>query len=287
MIGRLTTDALGPTYLEVEGDFTVDGERVRARFDKANALVIVEMAKYEAAQSGFGQLGMRLTEDGSAVESYEGDMVTATFRRDKDGMYPIGDTWGWKPVGASEASRWALRLTDAQWAAALADIDEDFGVRFVSDVDTVLTLAQQALGDREPGDPLACPALQDMAVWDTSDANNWTYMVTVDVAGFRLAGDHVEMKGLPDLPGPGPDRFKAVLGELISHRNILVRKLAQRFTATGVGATRDPDAGTVTLDIDTATGPLHIALTEEYGEAIGLLLLNDPAHSDGTEHLDD
>ncbi|MEU9887968.1 hypothetical protein [Sphaerisporangium sp. NPDC051011] len=107
MIGRLTTDALGPTYLEVEGHYSVnaEGRVTAARFNEANAQRIVDMANHEAAQSCFWHQGMRFTPDGAAVESYEGGAVTESYERDEDGMYPIGDTWGWEVAGESEADR--------------------------------------------------------------------------------------------------------------------------------------------------------------------------------------
>ncbi len=57
--------------------------------------------------------------------------------------------------------------------------------------------------------------------------------------------------------------------------------------ATGVGATRHLATGVVTMDLETPGGTVHVSLTEELAEALGLLLLNDPEHSDGTEHDED
>ena len=51
--------------------------------------------------------------------------------------------------------------------------------------------------------------------------------------------------------------------------------------ATGVGATRYADTDKVTLDIQTPGRSIHIDLSADFAEALGLLLLNDPEHSDG------
>jgi hypothetical protein len=180
-----------------------------------------------------------------------------------------------------------IELTDEQWTALLADYDgmDSFTVKDFDDVEQLLVLAREKLGNLPEGHPLSCPELLHMALWDTSDANNWSLMMTVDLAGLRLATDHVKIGPFRDAnETPGEPVLRAVLGELLDHRNRLVRKLARHFTATGVGATSDPGNGTVTLDIDTAAGTLHIDLSEEYGEALGGLLLDDPAHSDGTGH---
>ena len=54
-----------------------------------------------------------------------------------------------------------------------------------------------------------------------------------------------------------------------------------RFTATGFGTTTTKATGQVVLNIRTADGPVHIDLGTEFAEPMGLLLLDDPEHSDG------
>lgn len=58
------------------------------------------------------------------------------------------------------------------------------------------------------------------------------------------------------------------------------------FTANGFGAIRDDETGNVTATIDTVRGPVRIDLTEDLAEALGLVLLDDPEHSDGSVQPD-
>ncbi|MER6942535.1 hypothetical protein ABT294_00805 [Nonomuraea sp. NPDC000554] len=64
-------------------------------------------------------------------------------------------------------------------------------------------------------------------------------------------------------------------------------KTPVRYTATGIGATTTKATGQVVLNVDTAAGRVDIDLGTEFAEPMGLLLLDDPEHSDGAFCPDD
>lgn len=74
---------------------------------------------------------------------------------------------------------------------------------------------------------------------------------------------------------------QAALKLLAAHGGPDLTKVPTRYTATGFGATTTEAAGAVVLNIDTADGRVDIDLGTEFAEPMGLLLLDDPEHSDG------
>lgn len=60
-----------------------------------------------------------------------------------------------------------------------------------------------------------------------------------------------------------------------------------RFTATGFGVTTVDATGEKTLNVDTEVGRVHIDLGTEFAEPMALLLIDDPACSDGVFCPDD
>jgi len=74
---------------------------------------------------------------------------------------------------------------------------------------------------------------------------------------------------------------QAALKLLAAHGGPDLTKVPIKYTATGFGATTTEATGQVVLNIDTADGRVDIDLGTEFAEPMGLLLLDDPEHSDG------
>lgn len=120
-----------------------------------------------------------------------------------------------------------VTLSDAQWEriAALGDYT-DYTANSVGDVTRVLVDAMNALNVRS-GAALACPALEDIGIWDASDETGRAVIVTVRVSpDLRLATHPLRMWEF-QTSGPGPDDARRVLGRLLDHRNRLLRELAE------------------------------------------------------------
>jgi hypothetical protein len=75
---------------------------------------------------------------------------------------------------------------------------------------------------------------------------------------------------------------QAALKLLAAHGGPDLTKVPTRYKATGFGATTNEATGAVVLNIDTADGVVSIDLGTEFAEPMGLLLLDDPEHSDGS-----
>lgn len=142
-----------------------------------------------------------------------------------------------------------LTFTDAQWtaiAAACKDVDRTAITDF-DDIQDLLTNAQHALAWLPETDPLNCPELLDISVWDTSDANNWTFLIRADLSELTLTTEHLAIGPFADGEAAAGEPFiRAVLGEILQHRN----QLARRFLLTA-------------LDIDLADYAEHLGLSVE------------------------
>ena len=80
---------------------------------------------------------------------------------------------------------------------------------------------------------------------------------------------------------------RAALKLLAAHGGPDLSKVPIRYTATGFGVTTTKATGQVILNIHTPDGPVHVDLGTEFAEPMGMLLLDDPEHSDGAFCPDD
>lgn len=110
-----------------------------------------------------------------------------------------------------------IYLTDVQWAELIGRDDiAHLTVNATDDVEDILTLAQETLSDLPDNNPLRCPELADMHVWDASDDDNWYLFITVDLPGGSLASDVIKLRYFQTTNNtPGPP-------ELLHRRNQLV-----------------------------------------------------------------
>jgi hypothetical protein len=79
--------------------------------------------------------------------------------------------------------------------------------------------------------------------------------------------------------GIDPDVFEPIAAAIKAEQK--AGRTHIRYTATGFGATTTEATGQVVLNIDTTDGRVDIDLGTEFAEPMGLLLLDDPEHSDG------
>jgi hypothetical protein len=80
---------------------------------------------------------------------------------------------------------------------------------------------------------------------------------------------------------------RAALKLLAAHGGPDLTKVPITHTATGIGMTRTDATGQIVVNVDTPDGRVHIDLGTEFGEPLGLMLLDDPEHSDGAFLLDE
>ncbi|MEV0306489.1 hypothetical protein [Nonomuraea fuscirosea] len=141
-----------------------------------------------------------------------------------------------------------LELTPEQWAVLLADRAriEDVTVDDFDGIENLLTLAWERLGHLPEDNPLRCPELLDMAVWDSSDDTSWTLFLSVDVPGtdeapgYRLTTDHLSTWSFQYANDtPGEPVVRAVLDQLIEYRNSIIGQLAATL-AVERGRSADP-----------------------------------------------
>ncbi|MEV0382320.1 hypothetical protein [Nonomuraea sp. NPDC050643] len=133
--------------------------------------------------------------------------------------------------------------------------------------------------DNEHGDPVV--------VLITTGTHDVSRLVNL-LAGSRLAlCEHVGVSEEILRQVKRHSGGKAALRLLAAHGGPDLSKVPAKYTATGFGTTTTEDTGQVVLNIDTTDGPVHIDLGTEFAEPMGLLLLDDPAHSDGVFCSDD
>lgn len=135
------------------------------------------------------------------------------------------------PYTLTPAALQLLYLSDEHWVTVCEASDfEDFTPADFSDIEAVLMAARNTVGAYGSRLGQRMPGLDDICVWDSSDDNNWDFLVTVDVGPLiRVASTTIKIGPFSDL-GCGPLAARAVLQELLDERNRLVSALA---TATG------------------------------------------------------
>ncbi|GGS85127.1 hypothetical protein GCM10010156_49670 [Planobispora rosea] len=141
-----------------------------------------------------------------------------------------------------------VELTEKQWEAILSHPDvDDVTVGCFDDVESILRLAREQLVHIPDDDPLHCPTLADICLWDTSDADNDDLMLTVDLpGGLRLATELIKMQVFKTSNGtPGEPVVRDVLSEILTYRNRLLADLASAKTTTGDGSTTAPETARV------------------------------------------
>ncbi|WP_329431028.1 hypothetical protein OG339_48585 (plasmid) [Streptosporangium sp. NBC_01495] len=134
-----------------------------------------------------------------------------------------------------------VELTNAQWAAIVEELgDPTFTIQDFTEVDAVLRSAQAALSDH----PLHHPAIDALSVYDTSPEDDADIVVTLDVSGLRLTTEPIGI-GIFRLANrtPGEPVIRAVIGELLLHRDRLLSNLTAATAPTqeplGVVLTRE------------------------------------------------
>ncbi|MEU6709926.1 hypothetical protein ABZ897_00490 [Nonomuraea sp. NPDC046802] len=78
----------------------------------------------------------------------------------------------------------------------------------------------------------------------------------------------------------GPEKGIQVIRDYLADAGLTRGKGTLKLSITGFAATTFESGDTV-LILDTDAGPVEVDLGTEFAEPMGLLLLNDPAHSDG------
>ncbi|MFF0250323.1 hypothetical protein ACWEU6_12910 [Streptosporangium sandarakinum] len=127
-----------------------------------------------------------------------------------------------------------VELTGKQWAALPAGDLNGLTIHGFSDVENVLVLAKKALGYLPDDDPLRCPALSQIHLWDTGNDDNDDLMITVDVPGLRLATELIEIRSFQAANDtPGEPVLRAVLTEILTYRNRILRELVTAVADLG------------------------------------------------------
>ncbi|MER5649623.1 hypothetical protein [Streptosporangium sp. NPDC002524] len=116
-------------------------------------------------------------------------------------------------------------LTDAQWSALEKNAD-DCVIRDFNDIEAVLVSAQETLGHLADDNPLYCPALAELAVWDSGPEDNADLMMTLNIPGLRLATEMIQIRDFRVANStPGAPVVRVVIGELLTYRNRLLHDL--------------------------------------------------------------
>lgn len=129
-----------------------------------------------------------------------------------------------------------IQLTGPQWEAIFARVG-DITIEDFADVANLLAEAQQALDTppssragqhsgrhlgQRPGSQGGNP-LSTLALADTSDDNNWTFILIAQAGALRLATEHLPMTSVTDQDERSSrDHIRAVLHDLITYRNQLL-----------------------------------------------------------------